>query len=78
MEENYEGKSETEHLIRQAAREAGIDKFEVKPSTDEQHIASYSVKFKDKRGDEQEVFVPFDAAYKSIVAVLKAAKAGKK
>jgi hypothetical protein len=77
MEENYKGPTETEHLIRQAAREVGIETFEVKASTDESHIGEYSVTFKDKRGDDKEIFVPMDAAYLMIVAALKAAKSGK-
>lgn len=77
MKDNYTGPTETEHLIRQAAREAGIETIEIKPATDEQHIGSYSVTFKDKRGDAQEIFVPMDASYKSIVTAVKAARAGK-
>jgi hypothetical protein len=66
----YEGKSETEHLIRQAAHELQISPVETVPALNE-HIGSYSVKFKDRRGDAQEVFVPFDAAYPAIAELMR-------
>jgi hypothetical protein len=77
MEDNYKGRTETEHLIRQAAHEVGLEAFECKASTDEKHIGEYSVTFKDKRGDDREVFIPMDAQFLSIVAALKLGKAGK-
>jgi hypothetical protein len=76
LEENYTGPTETEHLIKQAAHEVGIA-ADIKASTDEHHIGEYSVTFKDKRGDAREIFVPMDASYKTIVAAMKMAKAGK-
>ena len=73
---DYTGKSETEHLIEQAARELQISPITIAASLE--HPATYSVKFKDKRGDEGEIFVPFQAGYKSILDAMKFVFRGKK
>jgi hypothetical protein len=72
MSENYEGKTETEHLIRQAAHELQIEKLTVAPTvTNSDMIGTYTVSFKDIHGNDQNVFVPFDAGFQSIHDALK-------
>jgi hypothetical protein len=65
--------TDTEHLIRQAAREIGISmnqEITVTPSITS--AGTYEVSFKDRRGIETTFKVPMDAGFKAIHAMLKA------
>jgi hypothetical protein len=69
--------TDTEHLIRQAAREIGISlhqEISVEPSITS--AGNYVVKFKNRRGDDATVEVVMDAEWKTIHAQLKAAWKG--
>lgn len=68
--------TETEHLIRQAAREIGItlnidrnSKFTVEESTDEP--GTYKVQFVNRKGEDTTVSVLTGSDYKAIHAALK-------
>jgi hypothetical protein len=62
-------------LIKHAAYELQIGPREILPSTE--HPAAYNVKFKDCRGEAQEVFVTMASKYLSIQDALKFADRGK-
>lgn len=66
----------TEHLIRQAAHEIGIQKPQVIASPEEPD--SLIVRFKNRRGDEVSVDIPIAVGFKPIHAALKEAWKGKK
>lgn len=68
--------TETEHLIRQAAREIGItlniardSKFTVEESADDH--GTYKVQFVNRKGEETTVSVAMAWDYKAIHAALK-------
>jgi hypothetical protein len=66
--------TDTEHLIRQAAREIGISlnqEITVTPGA-----GTYEVSFKNRKGDEAKVEIVMDAEFKTIHAQLKAAWKG--
>jgi hypothetical protein len=69
--------TDTEHLIRQAAREIGISmnqEITVTPSITS--AGNYVVKFKNRKGDDTSIEVLMDAEWKTIHAQLKAAWKG--
>lgn len=68
--------TETEHLIRQAAREIGItlnvsrdSKFTVDESTDEP--GTYKVSFLNRKGDNTTIIIPMTSQFATIYAALK-------
>lgn len=70
--------TDTEHLIRQAAREIGISlnqEITVIPSV--KSASTYKVSFKSRRGDDATVEIVMDAGFKTIHAQLKATWRGK-
>jgi len=73
--------TETEHLIRQAAREIGItlnidrnSKFTVEESTDEP--GTYKVSFLNRKGDNKTIIIPMTSQFSTIHAALKSAWRG--
>lgn len=75
MGANHRVKVETLQLIKDAAYELLIGPCEILPST--AHRVAYSVKFNDRHGEAQEVFVPMASKYLSIQNALKIADRGK-
>jgi hypothetical protein len=69
--------TETEHLIRQAAREIGITQWSEMTATADVDIpGTYRVEFKNRRGDGTTINIKMDAGFKTIHAQLKAAWKG--
>jgi len=74
MGEKHGVKAETLKLIKQVAYALQIGPYEISsPAGDP---ATYNVKFKNCRGEEQEVFVPATSRYSLIEDALKFADIG--
>ena len=74
--------TETEHLIRQAAREIGItlnidrnSKFTVEASVEEP--GTYKVSFVNRKGDDTTIVIPMESEFETIHVALKNGWRGK-